>query len=119
MARLATALAASLFLALILAAPATQAAAPNWTIPDGVKTVNVNGYHMAYQETGTGTPVVLVHGSLSDYRAWSSQVPELAKTNRVFALSLRHYYPEQWDGRGDDFSVTQHAQTTRMTPRRS
>jgi pimeloyl-ACP methyl ester carboxylesterase len=69
----------------------------------------VNGYRMAYQETGSGTPVVLVHGSLSDYRLWRLQAPELAKTNRVFAISLRHYYPERWDGRGDDFSVTQHA----------
>ena len=109
MVRHATALAASLFLALILATPATEAADPKWTIPDGVKTVSVDGYPMAYQETGTGASVVLVHGSLSDYRLWRLQVPELAKTNRVFAISLRHYYPEKWDGRGEDFSVTQHA----------
>jgi hypothetical protein len=25
-----------------------HAAGPNWTIPDGVKTAEVNGYHMAY-----------------------------------------------------------------------
>jgi pimeloyl-ACP methyl ester carboxylesterase len=86
-----------------------EAADPGWPIPEGLRTVAANGYPMAYQEAGTGTPVVLVHGSLSDYRLWRLQVPELAKTHRVFALSLRHYYPEKWDGRGDDFSVTQHA----------
>jgi pimeloyl-ACP methyl ester carboxylesterase len=86
-----------------------EAADPGWPIPEGLKTVTANGYPMAYQEAGTGPPVVLVHGSLSDYRVWRLQVPELAKTNRVIAVSLRHYYPERWDGRGEDFSVTQHA----------
>jgi pimeloyl-ACP methyl ester carboxylesterase len=103
-----SAFAVSLF-ALLVGVCAGHAAGPNWIIPEGIKTVQVNGYHMAYQETGASTPVVLVHGSLSDYRLWRLQVPELAKTNRIFALSLRHYYPEKWDGRGDDFSVTQHA----------
>jgi pimeloyl-ACP methyl ester carboxylesterase len=28
---------------------------------------------------------------------------------RTIAVSLRHFYPEQWDGEGDDFSVQQHA----------
>jgi pimeloyl-ACP methyl ester carboxylesterase len=87
----------------------SNAQGPSWSIPDGVKTVSVNGYPMAYQEAGSGAPVVLVHGSLSDYRTWNLQVPELAKSHRVFAVSLRHYYPEKWDGRADDFSVTQHA----------
>jgi pimeloyl-ACP methyl ester carboxylesterase len=86
-----------------------QAQRPSWPIPDGVKTIAANGYPMAYQEAGAGVPVILVHGSLSDYRTWTLQVPEFAKTNRVFAFSLRHYYPEKWDGKGDDFSITQHA----------
>lgn len=84
-------------------------AAPTWPLPDGVKTVEVNGYPMAYQETGNGTPLVLVHGSLNDYRAWAGQVPEFARKHRVIAVSLRHYFPEKWDGSGDDFSVQQHA----------
>jgi pimeloyl-ACP methyl ester carboxylesterase len=82
---------------------------PTWPIPEGIKTVDVNGYHMAYQETGSGTPVVLIPGSLSDYRTWDTQVPDFSKGYRTFALSLRHYYPEKWNGIGDDFSVAQHA----------
>jgi esterase len=82
---------------------------PTWPIPEGMKTVEVNGYHMAYQETGSGTPLVLIHGSLSDYRTWNTQVPDFSKAYRTFAVSLRHYYPEKWNGVGDDFSVTQHA----------
>jgi len=82
---------------------------PTWSIPEGIKTVEVNGYHMAYQEAGSGTAVVFVHGSLADYRTWDTQVPEFSKTYRTIAVSLRHYYPEKWNGVGDDFSVAQHA----------
>lgn len=99
---------ASLILGLFLSMPG-KAADPVWPLPAGVKTATANGYPMSYQESGAGTPVILIHGSLSDYRLWRLQVPELEKTNRVFAVSLRHYFPEKWDGRGDDFSVTQHA----------
>ena len=28
---------------------------------------------------------------------------------RTIAISLRHFYPERWDGEGDDFSLRQHA----------
>ena len=84
-------------------------AAPKWTIPDGVKTIEVNGYDMAYQETGSGTPLVLIHGSLTDYRAWKNQIPDFSKTYRTIAVCLRHHYPEKWDGVADDFSVAQHA----------
>jgi len=84
-------------------------AAPKWPLPDGVKSVEVNGYDMAYQEAGSGAPLVLVHGALVDYRYWSQQVPEFAKNHRVIAVSLRHYYPEKWDGKGEDFSIEQHA----------
>jgi esterase len=83
---------------------------PTWPIPEGIKTVDVNGYHMAYQESGSGIPIVLIPGAMSDYRTWDTQVPEFSKAFRTFALSLRHYYPEKWNGIGDDFSVAQHAE---------
>ncbi len=89
--------------------PAPIPAAPKWPIPEGIKTVEVNGYDLAYQETGSGTPLVLVHGSLNDYRVWYAQVPEFSKRYRTIAVSLRHYYPEKWNGVGDDFSILQQA----------
>jgi pimeloyl-ACP methyl ester carboxylesterase len=84
------------------------AAAP-WPTPDGLRVIDVNGYPLSYRDEGSGPPVVLLHGSFSDARAWSLQVPEFAARYRLLAPCLRHYYPERWDGRGSDFSVSQHA----------
>ena len=43
-------------------------------LPPGIKTLTVNNYQMAYLECGQGIPLVLVHGSLNDYRAWTTQM---------------------------------------------
>jgi pimeloyl-ACP methyl ester carboxylesterase len=84
-------------------------AAP-WSLPAGIKTFEVNSYSMAFLESGTGEPVVLVHGSGTDYRSWGRQVASPPRGFRLVAVSLRHYYPERWDGKGDTFSVRQHAE---------
>jgi esterase len=81
-----------------------------WQLPQQVKTLTVNGYEMAYLERGTGVPLILVHGGVSDYRHWLLQVRPFSSNYRVIALSLRHCYPEQWNGDGDDFAVGQHLQ---------
>lgn len=74
-----------------------------------VQTVRVNGYDMAYVERGQGAPLILVHGALSDYRTWLPVIPELSETNRTIAVSLRHYYPEKWQGGDNDLNLEQHA----------
>ena len=71
---------------------------------------DVDGYPLAYLEAGAGTPLLLIHGSMVDYRAWTAQVPAFAATHRSFAVSLRHCYPARWDGSGGDFSVGRHAE---------
>jgi pimeloyl-ACP methyl ester carboxylesterase len=45
-----------------------------WDLPHGVNTFNVNGYDMAYLEYGQGVPLVLIHGSLNDFRVWKFQM---------------------------------------------
>jgi len=89
--------------------PLPALAAPKWPIPDGIKTIEVNGYDMAYQERGAGISLVLIHGAMADYRTWDAQFPDFSKACRTIAVSLRHHYPEKWNGVGDDFSVDQHA----------
>jgi pimeloyl-ACP methyl ester carboxylesterase len=87
-----------------------QEVKPDWPIPSELKWEAINGYPMAYREAGEGTPIVLVHGSTSDYRIWNAQFGAFSVAYRVIAVSLRHFYPERWDGSGTDFSIEQHAQ---------
>ena len=74
-------------------------------LPPGVKTLRVNGYDLAYAERGSGVPLVLVHGALNDYRAWEPQMGPFGERYRVYALSMRHYYPERWNGQGTTFKI--------------
>ena len=73
-----------------------------------MQTLNVNGYDMAYLEVGRGPPLVCVHGTLGDFRTWSAVFGPLSKRRRVISVSLRHFFPEHWDGVGDDYLMAQH-----------
>lgn len=71
--------------------------------------LHVNDYDMAYIEVGVGAPLVCVHGSLCDFRVWSPVLGPLSRRYRVIALSLRHFFPEHWNGVGSGFTIAQHA----------
>ena len=73
-----------------------------------MQTLHVNGYDMAYLEVGRGRPLVCVHGSLCDFRIWSSVLGPLSANHRVIAVSLRHFFPEHWDGVSHSYSIAQH-----------
>jgi pimeloyl-ACP methyl ester carboxylesterase len=77
-----------------------------------MQTLRVNGYDMAYLEIGQekhhGPPLVCVHGTLGDFRTWSAVMGPLSKKHRVISVSLRHFFPEHWDGVGDDYRMAQH-----------
>jgi len=88
----------------------SQEIRPSWPIPPELKWEAVNGYPMAYRDAGRGTPIVLLHGVTFDYRAWNSQFDVFSQVHRVIAVSLRHSYPEPWDGTGDGYRIEQHAQ---------
>ena len=68
----------------------------------------VNDYELTCQVAGQGVPLLLVHGSLCDYRYWQGQVGALSARYRVIVPSLRHYFPERWDGEGAGFTTGQH-----------
>lgn len=67
--------------------------------------VSVNGLSFAYVEEGSGPPVVLVHGSVSDYREWSKQMAPLAQYYRVIAYSRRYHWPNLSPGTDADASL--------------
>jgi 3-oxoadipate enol-lactonase len=53
--------------------------------------IKVNGAMLAYDESGDGTAVVLVHAGIADRRMWRGQIGPLAARHRVIALDLRGY----------------------------
>lgn len=82
----------------------------SWIIPRELKTVAVNDYVMAFQERGEGIPLVLVHGSVGDYRVWTSQIGVFSRHYRTLAICLRHCFPEPRVGREGNASIQQHAE---------
>src|SRR6266542_216125 len=68
-----------------------------------------NGLSFAYVDEGSGPPIVLVHGSVSDYREWSNQIEPLARHYRVIAYSRRYHWPNIPPGVQADASVATQA----------
>ena len=73
-----------------------------------MQTLPVDGYDMAYLEIRQGLPLLCVHGTLGDFRTWSAVLGPLSKRHRVISVSLRHFFPEHWDGVGDDYLMARH-----------
>jgi non-heme chloroperoxidase len=71
--------------------------------------IAIDGAELHYVMQGEGEPVVLVHGSLGDYRTWANQLPVLAERYRVVAYSRRFHFPSQGDETAGDYTVAQHA----------
>ncbi|MBO0361126.1 alpha/beta hydrolase [Hymenobacter sp. BT186] len=53
--------------------------------------IAIPGAQLYYEETGRGTPVVLLHGHSFDRRMWDPQVAELAQHYRVIRYDMRGY----------------------------
>lgn len=51
----------------------------------------INGAELYYELSGSGDPLVLVHGSWVDHTSWQLVVPDLARSFRVLAYDRRGY----------------------------
>ena len=71
----------SLLLPVLLLLPAVALAAP--------RLAHVNGVDIAWTESGTGEPLVLLHGFGDCASVWDSFVPGLADRYRVISMELR------------------------------
>lgn len=67
--------------------------------------INVNGLSFAFVEEGSGPPLILIHGSVSDYREWSKQIGPFAQKYRVIAISRRYHWPNESPTAAADASV--------------
>src|SRR5438034_9764868 len=51
--------------------------------------VQVNGMRMYYEVSGSGEPLIVLHGAYMNIPTMGAIIPELAKTHRVYALELQ------------------------------
>jgi pimeloyl-ACP methyl ester carboxylesterase len=66
--------------------------------------VRVNGVELYYELSGSGEPLVLVHGSWGDHHVWDAVVAMLAESFRVLAYDRRgHSASERPAGQGSVF----------------
>ena len=56
---------------------------------------------LAFSETGSGRPLVILHGLFGSKRNWSSMAGKLATRWRVFTVDLRNHGESPWDTRHD------------------
>src|SRR3546814_15105187 len=75
-------------------------------------------YPLAYTAAGAGVPLLLIHGSLCDYRYWRWQIPAFQQEYRVVAPSLRGYWPAAFRTERDDFDVLVQTRDLRSEERR-
>ncbi|MCI0706412.1 MAG: alpha/beta hydrolase [Ignavibacteriae bacterium] len=53
------------------------------------KYADVNGIHMYYEVSGSGDPMIVLHGSYMNIPSMGKIIPVLAKTHKVYALELQ------------------------------
>lgn len=75
-----------------------------------LKTIAVEGDTLHYLDIGKGDPVVFIHGSIGDYRAWETQIDTFSRNYRVIAYSRRYAWPNsQRLADSLDYSAGKHA----------
>jgi pimeloyl-ACP methyl ester carboxylesterase len=74
-----------------------------------VRTVAVADTTLTYTERGHGTPVVFVHGDLSDLRTWEPQLDGVGGSHRAIAYSRRYARPNPDISPGTPNDLMRHA----------
>ncbi len=70
--------------------------------------IQLHDVRLAYTLHGRGAPLILVHGSNSDYRTWTPVANSLAQRFTVVAYSRRWHWPNEPIAAGVDYSMHQH-----------
>ena len=52
-----------------------------------------DGYHLHYEETGSGVPIVLIHEFAGNHQSWEPQLRAFSRRHRVVTYAARGYLP--------------------------
>lgn len=74
-----------------------------------MSSIQIDGARLEYIDQGTGDPLVLVHGTLGDYRSWELQMDAFAEHHRTISYSRRYHHPNECRGDESDYSASLHA----------
>lgn len=94
------------------AAAVPPAAAPTRVFERTLRAIDVNGTRLTYRLIGdsTAAPVVFVHGTLADFRAWNGQETAFAQSYRVLVYSRRYHRPNPQTSDDQTYSPKLHAE---------
>jgi pimeloyl-ACP methyl ester carboxylesterase len=73
-----------------------------------MNTIQLETVSLACSQHGRCAPLILVHGSNSDYRSWEPVVASLAEQFRVIVYSRRWHWPNEPISEDVDYSMHQH-----------
>ena len=73
------------------------------------RSATLNGTEIRFAEIGTGDPVVLIHGAITDHRSWQPHRAELGQHVRAIMPDLRYCGTGPWEDAGGLYSVQTHA----------
>ncbi len=72
------------------------------------KLASVNGTQLEYVETGEGSPIIFVHGHMSDYRTWVELFDLFSDDFRQVAYTQRYFEPNLANADTIQMSVDEH-----------
>ncbi len=75
-----------------------------------VLSIEANGVNLAYSEQGKGQPVMFLHGTPADYRAWGLHMEAFAKKYRAISYSRRCSYPNKYVGDYEEDTIANNAE---------
>jgi pimeloyl-ACP methyl ester carboxylesterase len=67
------------------------------------------GTTFEYVTRGQGEPLILIHGTLEDYRSWDQQLEAFAESFCVLAYSRRYHFPNPALGSETDYAPSLHS----------